>query len=230
MQRACLITLHCLLISGSFFAQQQDSVRTFFAGLFVSPDYSRGWVPNATDIYRFKPAFTAGLEFKLQLNRGTRVSLGIQYSKKGALTEEWQLYSYDWMAPERTPKYMYYNTTAEFIDLPARIEFRLLNKKISPLITTGISTNILLRGNTTEHITYFDGTTGMQVAPFGSTTKGVRRVNPQFQIGIGMDVRIGRSLLQVLPMFRFSVLSADDDAHGYYYYSVGLGICYAFRI
>ena len=110
-----------------------------------------------------------------------------------------------------------------------RLDIYLSKKKIAPFISAGISTNIYVFGKTIEHETYVDGHHATE-SYFSSNKGDFTRVNPQFQLGAGVDMALKKARIRIFPIYRMSVLSVFQKPSNAYFYSVGLGINYFFGL
>ncbi|MHB8259298.1 MAG: outer membrane beta-barrel protein [Bacteroidia bacterium] len=237
----------CILLLIGITVCGQDTLRKkkFYIGAFISPDYSYRSLYNNTGIAKTiadirntieipKFTYTVGLDFLYQVNKRIALNLGIDYSIKGEQTSNitytfgppprrGMVYNSSYQAP--TNGYTKYNTT--YIDIPLRIDIYLSKRKVAPFITTGVSTNIFLYEKDIAYLTYADG----HHATSSSTgSYGFYKVNPQFQLGGGIDISFKKSRLRVLPIARVSVLRVNSGTINDYFYSFGLGVSYLFGI
>lgn len=234
------------LLSSAFIMQisfAQDDIRTkkLSFGLFASPDISyrnlaantgsSGNIANTRDGYeRIKLSFTAGAEAIYQISQRFSITGGMQYSVKGEKTVTMDFYYVDpvlgFVPPppgEPTSGYFIYNT--RYIDIPLRADYYFSRKKIAPFITAGVSTNIFINERVVAHKNYADGTTKKDA---NTGNNGYHRVNPQVQLGFGIDLETAQARMRILPIIRFSVAPVNKGSVDGYFHSFGLGLSYYF--
>ena len=226
----------------TLFGQDEIRKRQFFIGAFVSPDFSyrlllnntgtAETVANSRDSYEIpKFGYTLGVNALYQFNSRIALTIGIEYSNKGQRTKDLDLNFGNQIDPRRgtispwaveQPTKIRYNYNVKYIDIPLRIDIYLSRKKIAPFISTGISTNIYLGEKVTSINTYADGHKRKE----GYLSNSIYNViNPQLQIGAGIDIVIKKSRLRIFPIYRIS-LSKVHTGLNQYFYSYGLGLNY----
>ncbi|MGL5889994.1 MAG: outer membrane beta-barrel protein, partial [Bacteroidia bacterium] len=207
---------------------------------FVSPDLSfrslagntglSGQIADTRNGYeKVKLGFTAGGEVLYRHSEKWSFTGGVQFSVKGDKTDVFTLnFAVDprqgFIAPppgEPTTAQLIYNS--RYIDLPIRVNYYFSRKKISPFITAGVSTNFFINERIVVVKGYADGN---EVRSGNVAQNGYHRVNPQIQLGGGIDVQMKTGILRVLPIARFSVLPVNKGSVDGYFYSVGLGVSY----
>lgn len=229
-----------LIIQISYAQKDLRSPKLHF-GFFASPDLSfrnlaanigasrnTAVVPNGYE--RIKPAFTAGAEAIYQISQRFSVTSGVQYSVKGEKTVTMDFTYIDpilgFIPPppeEPTSGYFIYNT--RYIDIPLRADYYFSHKKVAPFITTGISTTIFINERVVAHKNYADGTTKKEE---NTGNNGYYRVNPQVQLGFGIDLETAKARMRILPIIRFSVAPVNKAYANGYFHSLGLGLSYYF--
>ncbi len=238
---ATLILLTCFLI-----AQDTLKQKRFYVGAFASPDYSYRILPNNTGFNKTiadlrnsyeipKFAYTVGIEASYKINKWFNFSLGVQYSIKGEQTKNQDL-TYSSSQPRRGFVYNNYPGISKmsikyndaYLDIPLRLDIYFTRKKIAPFITTGISTNIFLYERNIAHETFSDGhqITNSSI----NSNSGYNRVNLQGQFGAGIDIAFKKSNFRIFPIYRMSVLRVNSGSVNGYFYSLGLGLNYFFRV
>ena len=230
----------------TLFGQDEIRKRQFFIGGFASPDISYrlflnntgndAIIANSRDSYEIpKFGYSLGVCALYQINTRIALTIGVEYSNKGQKTKNLDLNFADQIDPRRgngnppfvteQPTKLYFNYNVKYIDIPLRVDIYLSKKKIAPFITTGISTNIYLGEKITSMNTYEDGHTKKQ--GYASTTL-YNAVNPQFQIGAGLDIAMKKSKLRIFPIYRISLTKVHSGSVNQYFYSCGLGLNYMF--
>ncbi|MCU0434090.1 MAG: PorT family protein [Bacteroidia bacterium] len=221
-------------------AQENTSSKKFRFGLFVSPDVSFRSLAGNTGVSaqiadtrngyeKIKPGFTAGGEAIYRLSDRFSFTGGIQFSVKGDKTDVLTLtYSVDPRTgfanvPPGEPNTAQFIYNSRYIDLPLRVDYYFTQKKFTPFITAGVSTNIFLNERTIVVKGYADGSEKRSAV---TGQNDYHRVNPQVQFGGGIEVLLKTGILRVLPIARMSVLPVNKGSVNGYFYSVGLGVNY----
>lgn len=223
--KSILTILSLALLTQYSFAQDEIRAKKISFGIFASPDASfRNLAVNKI----VKPSLTAGGEVIYQIRQRFSITAGIQYSVKGEKTATIQFYDIDPVlgfvppAPgEPTSGYYVYNT--RYIDIPLRADYYFSRKKITPFITAGVSTNIFINERVIAHQNYADGSSKKNSA---TADNGYHNVNPQFQLGLGVDFEFAQSRMRILPLLRMSVMPVNQDPVDAYFHSFGLGLSY----
>ena len=231
MKKVIIISAILFLSNSLVFGQDEIRNKRFYLGAFVSPDYSGVIVSNNNlFIYSPKLAYTAGADFLYQVSKRISLSIGAQYSMKGYQIKNEQGFANPGLIYSSSSiTNLSYKFNSNYIDIPLRIDIYLSKKKIAPFISTGISTNIYISAKTIENETYLDGHHATQT--YYSSSKGdASRVNPQFQLGAGVDMALKKARIRIFPIYRMSVLSVLQKPNNAYFYSVGLGINYFFGL
>lgn len=232
------------LLSGMAFGQDTLKSQKFYLGILVSPDYSYRLLLNNTGSAKTvastrnsteipKLGYTIGLNFLYQMNNRITFNFGVQYSNKGEKTKS-QNYIYSSLPPRGISSqplpissYFKYNTT--YIDMPLLVNIYLNKnkKKIVAFISTGISPNFFLFEKIKEYET-LNGGTHLEKSVNGNNN--YYKINPQFQLGVGVDIRFKKTLLKIYPVYRTSLLRVNSGPVNGYFYSFGLDISYLFQI
>jgi hypothetical protein len=231
------------------FAYSQDSLRKkrLFIGVVVSPDYSyrvlsggdatAKSIVDARNSYEVpKLSYTAGLDFMYQFNQRLAVSVGIQYSVKGERANLNGLSFGSFIDPQRGFVYSSssgqvesvqytYNTT--YLDIPLKLSYYLNKKKWAYYLSAGISPNLFLFEQIKERAVATDGSVFYSQH---TSQNGYYSVNPQVQVGYGLDWSIKRSRMRIEPIYRMSVLRVNKGSVNGYFYSFGLNFSYLFGL
>ncbi|MCA6362733.1 MAG: PorT family protein [Bacteroidetes bacterium] len=240
MKTRFLFCVAALLGAVLIHAQEETITKKWRFGLFASPDLSFRSLAGNTGtsaqiagtrnrIETPKTAFTAGGEVLYRHSEKWSFTGGIQFSVKGDKTDVLTLtYSADprtgfASVPAGEPNTVQLIYNSRYIDLPLRVDYYFSRKRIAPFISAGVSTNIFLNERTVVVKGYEDGSKKRS----GNTAQnGYHRVNPQVQLGGGIDVVLPTGILRVLPLARMSVLPVNSGSVDGYFYSVGLGLNY----
>ncbi len=237
MKRLLILTIILL----SFTAYGQDSTvvknRWFNIGVNFSPDFCyrtlkrndnsisiETWneIKNYEDsIEIHKLGYTTGINFGFRINKHISIETGIQYSNKGYKTIPVMIvYDFNEQPELGTMiiKYSYY-------DIPLRVNFSFLKKRIQIIAGAGIVLNFLQQVNckiipkkptttfkTETHISHYD----YDKSNFSPT------------VNIGLKYKINnRMSLQAEPTFRYGYFCIDPVSYeATHLWNVGLNIGY----
>ena len=100
-------------------------------------------------------------------------------------------------------------------------------RKIAPFITTGISTNIFIQEKVISTQTFADN---HKEKNYSLNSNGYNLINPQFQIGAGLDIAMKKSRLRIFPIYRISFSKVHSGSVKQYFYSCGIGLNYIFGL
>lgn len=238
--------LFCLLTIGGW-AQNALQKKGWYVGLTGSPDYAYRLLKNdggstwqdvfniRDSIERPKIAFTVGITVLKQFNDRMSLDMGILFSEKGEKTREYGMNPILDFVPNR--QQVRYNTN--YLEIPLKFNYYLLDREISPYLTGGISGNVFLYEKVTMHNTYYihnpDGSTDIRkemttkeippgIAPIDTEIKerGYYRVNAQLQVGFGIDFTRNRVKIKLEPLFKLSLSDVNNEPLNRKFYSIGL--------
>jgi hypothetical protein len=219
--------------------------KRYYIGILGSPDYSfRSLSTNSNDpnqiaalSYRnsselAKISYTAGLDVLYQFNTRFSLSIGFQYSVKGEMTNAIPTVQVSNNPTTGQPTdtingtaKINYKTT--YVDVPVKLNYYFKEGKIAPYLMIGISPNIYIHDKEVADIKLNNGTNFTNTSTLGT---GYYFVNPQAQIGFGIDYALPTSRIRIEPVYRMSFLKANDSPINEYFYSIGLNISYLFLV
>lgn len=216
-----------LLLNG--FAQDDIRTKKLSFGLFASPDISFRYIEentfggNTSRSFsgRAKLAFSAGGELIYQANPYVSFTSGIQYSVKRSQSPSTFYFNSNptvSLAPEPVSGYQIFNS--RYIDIPMRLDLYLSRTKLAPFLTAGISTNILIHERRVTRQLYTDGETRSSSR---LTDNGYYRVNPQVQLGAGLDLEAWEVRMRILTLLRMSLMPVNTGSQKMFLNSVGFG-------
>ncbi|MGL5889237.1 MAG: outer membrane beta-barrel protein, partial [Bacteroidia bacterium] len=224
-----LTLLSSVLFMLNSFAQVEIRSRKLSYGIFASPDISFRYIEentlggNTSRSFsgRAMLAFTAGGELIYQANPHVSITSGIQYSVKRSRTPNTFYFnnnptvSFD---PEPISGYQIFNS--RYIDIPIRLDLYLTRTKLAPFLTAGLSTNILIHERRVTRQLYSDGKTRSSSR---LTDNGYYRINPQVQLGAGLDLEMWNVRMRILTLLRMSLMPVNTGSQKVFLNSVGFG-------
>lgn len=223
------------------FCSEGDSIRPdkFQLGLLYSPELSyrtlktdteHTWLKekqDATDILNF--GYSAGVYFGCKFS--TRLSLEIQtlYSDKGYKTKEYIVeneIAYDYR--EKVPYKSCLTYHFHYLDIPFKLNYTIINRKLKFYSTAGVSFNIFLNEEKKTDLLYKDGNSDS----FHSiSTNDAQEINIAILGGLGICYNLTeRYSFKVEPVIKHSMNAIFNAPVKDYLYSVGIntGIAYSF--
>ena len=211
------------------FSQEIDTTKTkrIAIGLTFSPDYcyrtlkpneTTKWIADFRDSIEIpKFGFTTGLCLLYQLNKRITLETGLQFSSKGEKTKQAPLI---FAQPEpgnpikNTFIYKY-----NYLDIPYKVNYFILTKRLKFFISGGVSTNLFLFRNTTSIVEYIDG----QTKTYNSKGGGLSRINIAVLAGLGINYELNNKLtIRIEPTYRRSITSIVNAPIKGYSYSTGV--------
>jgi hypothetical protein len=238
-----LFSIIYLIITLNLSAQDSLKAKTFYFGLTLSPDYSyrilSANTPNQQSAVNWfnnyeVPAllYSGGIDFLFQIENKVSMSLGVQYSVKGENSHSAEISNFPSLLPPgayfTNTSYLQRDNYCRYIDLPFKIDYYFVRKKITSYILVGISTNIFLSEKVTNHWVLANGSTSTD--SYESTTS-YYPINPQILIGGGVNYSLNHSRIRVEPIFRISFLNAGNYTEtSTFFYSLGLNCSYFFGV
>lgn len=232
------LVLILLLFPSLVFCQTTDKTPRFALGVSFSPDYcyrsltsdSGGKfvkdLRDSTEIAKF--GYTTGVNFSYIISKRFSVDAAILFSDKGEQTEKKTLVfgssmGGDPLFPTKfKSNYHYY-----YLDVPIKINFNILTKKVKLYLTAGVSPNIFLCEKTISVIEYDDS----RKERHASSEKGYSVINLAVVGGIGFSYDFAKHWsFRLEPVYRRSVTSIIDTPVKGYLYSIGIntGVYYNF--
>ena len=242
-----------LLITNLFAQEQQvassdTEFKKIQIGVNFSPDYCFRTLQNnnssitndfiidsRNEMEKAKLGYTTGLNVIYNLKKNIGIELGIQFSNKGYQTNEEGLTFGDLIDPRRgfvyttlLPTKVRFIYNYYYFDIPLKINYIFGKKKVRLITSSGIATNIFIKGTSSSFIEYSDGTSdkySQQSSDVNST------INLSPFVSFGIDYQLNeRNTLRIEPTFRYGVLKINNYPISGYLWNVGLNISYFFGL
>ena len=227
--------------------QNQDSTQTnrkFSIGLTISPAiayrsmYAIGEGKNNDFLVNYSiplldslesptVTYSFGLDFSYRINKHLAVVSGVYYSKKGYEIDEIFIVDYEGVGDIGSVKI--YNN---YIDVPLKVNFYILSKKLQLFLIAGISGNIFINqqdkvkitGKETETITHTQRSTN--ISTFNMSIIG----------GVGIGYRVSKKItIQLQPQYQRFLNSLYRKSYGgnqlkevLYSYGIDASVYYQF--
>lgn len=236
MEKNAVIIL--MIFSLTLPAQKQDTLRPrkFSWGLTFSPDFcyrilkyrsSAQWIEDRRNAAEQpKLGFTFGINMNRLINERINIDAGFLFSDKGEKTRWMDL---TWMEggdfPVKSRTIFHY----QYLDIPLKINYCVLRKKIRLFISAGISSNFFIRQRTVLEMEY-EG--GRRTKSINNEQEVYSDVNFAFIFGFGISYDLTKRItIKLEPVYRQSicpVLVNMPDKE--YLYSAGLTMSIYLRL
>lgn len=218
MKKICLLLLSFLSYAG--WGQTADSLSThgFTLGIVFSPDYGyRRLETSATDqwmketydtleVPRF--SYTAGLAINFRIIGKLSLSSGLFFSDKGERTKRYSI-----------PPVNNYNNHYYYLDVPVKLNYHVIGKKIKLFLSAGVAANIYLNSRTTAE------TGSYGESKRASTGNTISRLAFSFVGGFGIDCPLTqRWFFRLEPNYRKFLTPIADGPVKKYLYSTGINL------
>ncbi len=247
-----LLTLSALILCGTLFAQTPDSLKTkkWAIGISYSPDFCFRTKYNSRmgnyygEKEKPKAGMTAGVNFLYKLMDGIGIETGILYSTKG---EKVYSPSVNWIAPdgsgiydssipnynsgltfksaERTSSYTY-----QYLEIPLKVNWYMINSKIKVFPSLGISANIFLGKKTVSQYNFDEGGSEKEISR-DYDTKNIPAADMAILVGVGLSYEVSNTIfIKAEPAYRQFVRPLVDGPISGAFYSFGMntGVYYRF--
>jgi len=227
-----LLFVLLFIVPISLFCQKSDSTNKskLSIGLTFSPDYcyrtlrsdaNSKWIEdyrNAKEVPKF--GYTSGINMSVKLNKRFSFETALLYADRGMKTKEYEL-----LAPGQSdpviPKTIKYNYHYIYLDVPIKMNFYLLTKKIKLFIETGISPSLLFTQYNVAYNKFSDGHESVKKST--NTLYSYPRINLTAIAGIGLNYDLSEKLyFKAEPMFRYSLSTFGSTPIREHLYSAGL--------
>lgn len=230
-----------LILPITSFCSEGDSIRSdkFQLGVTYSPEMSYRHLKATTDYNWFKKiqddmdapkfGFSAGINFGCILS--TRLTLEIQalYANKGYQTKERIVETELQSGPLIKMPYLSNAVYSyRYLDIPLKLNYYLINKKVKFYITAGFSANIFLDQQTTTIIKYKDGSENKFKS---NTKKGGEPFNFSTLVGVGLNYNLSdHNIFKIEPAFNYSITPLMNAPIKNHLYTAGIrvGIAHTF--
>ncbi len=208
-----LIFLFCW--SYGFTQEMVESQSRLSIGLNFSPNYSFRnleysdefeWLAKQREHETASFGFNTGLVILYRLATRAELELNFQFSRQA-----WQLKDLPLINPNADllgdGDYTYWN---DYIEIPLRINYRFLNKKVFIFVTAGVSANISLGGGSKAELRFNSGTSEESVRKIDRSQFRSMVLAPVVGLGFGYNFN-ERWNVRVEPLFRYSLNPITDD-------------------
>ena len=198
-------------------------------GFSFSPDYCYRTLKSDAAIADLKEirdtlevpkfGYTFGVNIIYYFRKKIVLETGILFSDKGERTKK---LTFQNLPAGQSPNYYAYNFHYYYLDIPLKVDYYLLTKKIKMYLTAGLSCNILL----TQKTTLREGHDNTEVVRNASNvdTKP-NRINVAVLFGAGLNYKVNEKLdLKVEPIYSRSITPINGAPIKSYLYSFGLNL------
>ncbi len=230
------IFLFLILLPFSLVGQETDStkIRKIEIGITYSPDYCyrslkpdaiNKWITDIRDTLEIpKLGYTTGLNATFYINKKITLETGILFSDKGEKTKKYVINgstsSIQTDNNQATKNKFIYHYL--YFDIPAKVNYYILTKKLKLFLSAGVSTNIFLLQKTTSVLEYNDGHSEKNNSVIHS---GFSRINLAVIGGFGINYNLtNRFNFRLEPVYRRSLTSIIKAPVKDYLYSAGLNV------
>ena len=224
------LILFFMLMPMAIYCQNTDSPNKskFSIGITFSPDYCyRILKSNDSDSktieYRDsievpKFGFTTGFAFLYNVNNRFNIEAGLLFSDKG---EKSKIdLGPNLLSDPSQPIKVSATNSYQYLDIPIKANYSIIDKRLRLFISAGISTNVFLIGKETFIAEYEDGSTKKRSHDF---SVDFSKINFAALVGLGLDYDLTNKVrIRIEPIYRRSINSIIDAPIKGYLYSVGL--------
>lgn len=199
-------------------------------GFTFSPDYNYRFLTSdpseksRVDILNSyetpKMGISTGVSILYKIHKRFDIETGILYSNKGYRIKEHYHDVIDIETGEIGTELYSFKYSFNYIDIPLKINFYIIRRKLKWFFSTGISTNIFLNRKTTAFNHDTDETHTSKY------NEGLSRLNIAILIGTGFDYNIlDKWNIRIEPIYRQSITPASSYSHyKRFMYSIGINI------
>ena len=191
----------------------------------LKPDDDSKWISDIRDTLEIaKLGYTVGANVEYKINKKIKVVSGILFSDCGERTKKYSLVS----VPAGQDPIMYsYNFHYYYLNIPLKVDYYLLTRKLKFYVAAGISANVFLNQKVTSITTYGNSDTKVN----SKVDPGFSRLNLAVSAGCGMRYPINKNTdLMIEPVYRRSVTSIIKAPGKGYLYSFGMNIGMFFNL
>jgi opacity protein-like surface antigen len=225
-----LLFLPVLLFCQTKDTAKQDKIQI---GIIGSADYcyrslkadaASKWISDMRDTLEIpKLGYTLGISCLYEINKNIKIDVALLYSESGEKTKKYLL---DNNNDIRLPSNNTFIYKYRYLDIPLKVNYYFLNKKLKLYATAGVSANVFLSKKTTSILEYsnFDTEKSKSVS-----STGFSKINFAVLAGAGFNYSVSNKLdIKVEPIYRRSITSIINAPIKEYLYSTGLnfGIYY----
>jgi hypothetical protein len=168
-----------------------------------------------------KFGFSAGVNFSCKLTKKCYFEAEALFSDKGERTKQYNLgNTVKDETQDQIPSKSSFNNHYYYLDIPLKINYYLVNKKIKFFISGGLSINAFLYQKTSTTIENRDGSVDKMSA---ISHPKFEKVNFAALIGVGMSYDLtDKYIFKLEPVYKQSITSIVNTPIKSYLYSIGL--------
>jgi hypothetical protein len=224
------------------FCQNPDATKPIkiSLGISFSPDYcyrtlipnaSSKWIAEARDTFEIPTfGYTTGLNLALKISKRIILETGLLFSDRGEKTHKYSLFALDTLGQlnSEVPIKITYFFHYLYLEIPLKIKYCILNRRMKVFISGGISPNIFLTQKTRYIAEYLDGHTNTHTS---TSSSDYRILNLSIIASAGMSYDVtSRLYFTIEPTYRRSIISIVDAPIKTFLYSIGLNTGLYYRI
>jgi nitrogen regulatory protein PII len=225
MRIILLIFLIAITIAG-FGQNAATRPKKFSIGVNFSPNYSN-YIYKADEEVQFiveevkehkKPGFdfNTGISFVYVVYKRIEFETGVQFSRQSLWLKNVIIVDNDLDSLGKSNGALHHYC----LGMPLKINYHILDRKLSIYGTGGISLNLYLDSRTVMHLEYNDGRHEKQVSQ--EQIDQVNHITIALIAGLGFDYDLGnRFTLRFEPLFRYSLQPLADAPIKWFNYSIG---------
>lgn len=224
------VLISVLIVFSSILSFGQDPVveqHRFSAGLNFSPNYSYRVLKYRSELQYFVDTreesehasfgFNTGLTAQYNMGALLELELGLQYSRQTNIFKN--VPAYDDLS-FTSVGLVDYQCRYYYLEIPVRLNYRVLNKKVFWYVTGGVSLNIFLKDKTKYWLTYNGGL--KEVNTVENATVDPNSLVYAVIGGVGAGYNITEKFnLRLEPLFRYSLTPLEEAPIDQHNYSVG---------
>ena len=209
-------------------------------GIIYSPEYAyRNLRSSSDDLSSIvslrndleipKFGYSTGFSFSYQPALNYAFEVQLLFSDKGEQTKKYEFRNaYDRLKEDRVPAYNSFVNHYYYLDVPLKLNYFIINKKVKLFLSAGISTNLFLYQKTNSTIENKNG----------SIEKVSNIYHPRFEniniaiiTGFGMTYPMtDKCIFKIEPLYKRSITSVVNHPVKTYFYSIGVnfGLSFSF--
>lgn len=220
------------------YGQKSDTLKSkkWAIGISASPDlcyripygYYK-YHPGSGVSENYKQGFCGGISLQYNFAKKFGAEVSLFYSTKG---EKYHYDSFVWDTPPygtvyRTPERIV-TITYKYIEIPIKINYYILNKRLKIFPSLGISTNLFIGKKT--HTTYFYETTTTTETSKKYSINNIPVVEMAACGGLGLSYDITKKFcIKLEPNYRCFIRPLQDSPVYGYLYSIGCNVGFYYR-
>jgi len=195
----------------------------------LKPDAIDKWIADNRDSMEIpKFGFTTGASLLYKVSEHFTFETGLQYSDKGEKTKWFSDFIYNTPDPS-IPTRIKYIVHYYYLDIPVKVNYYLLTKRLKYFISGGVSANIFLGQTTTSIGEFSDGHTEERPSSHGLSAAST--INIAIIAGMGIQYSLNEKLsLRIEPTYRRSLTAFVNAPIKGYLYSTGVNLALYYKL